>query len=49
MNGFLIRALISSVLLLGHSITASENNAMSLIKQLPSAWAEFKIGIKLVP
>ena len=38
MNGFLIRVLISSVLLLGHSVTASENNAMSLIKQLPSAW-----------
>ena len=37
MNGFLIRVLISSVLLLGHSVTASENNAMSLIKHLPSA------------
>ena len=44
MNGFLIRVLISSVLLLGHSVTASENNAMSLIKQLPSAWAESPVA-----
>ena len=44
MNGFLIRVLISSVLLLGHSVAASENNAMSLIKQLPSAWAESPVA-----
>ena len=44
MNGFLIRVLISSVLLLGHSVTASENNAMSLIKHLPSAWAESPVA-----
>ena len=40
MNGFLIRVLISSALFLGHSGNASENNAKSLINQLPSAWAE---------
>ena len=44
MNGFLIRVLIPSVLLLGHSVTASENNAMSLIKHLPSAWAESPVA-----
>ena len=44
MNGFLIRVLISSVLLLGHSVAASENNAMSLIKQLPFAWAESPVA-----
>ena len=42
MNGFLIRVLISSVLLLGHSVTASENNAMSLIKQLPSGGTDWR-------
>ena len=44
MNGFLIRVLISSVLLLGHSVAASENNAMSLINQLPFAWAESPVA-----
>ena len=44
MNGFLIRVLISSVLFLGHSGNASENNAKSLINQLPSAWAESPVA-----
>ena len=44
MNGFLIRVLISSVLFLGHSGNASENNARSLINQLPSAWVESPVA-----
>ena len=40
--------LISSVLLLGYSVTASENNAMSLIKHLPSAWAESPVAFTTV-